>query len=76
MEKFSRYFAAFSGATDWSEVQAAFNDVFHPDLCVVTLEGELNKGQWEEMAKGLLARAQRRQTLKSPANRGIRCTTA
>jgi len=31
MEKFRRYFEAFSAATEWSEVQPAFNDVFHPE---------------------------------------------
>ena len=56
MEKFRRYFEAFSAATEWSEVQPAFNDVFHPDLRVVTPEGKLNKGQWEETVKGLLAK--------------------
>jgi hypothetical protein len=54
MEKFRPYFEAFSTATDWSEVRPAFNDVFHPDLLVVTPDGELNKGQWEETVKGLL----------------------
>jgi hypothetical protein len=56
MEKFRRYIEAFDGATEWSEVQPLFNDVFHPDCRVVTEEGELDKGQWEEMAKGLLAK--------------------
>ena len=59
MEKFRRYFGAFSAATDWNEVQPAFNDVFHPDLCVVTPEGELSKGQWEETVKGLLVKGVR-----------------
>ena len=52
-EKFRRDFEAFSSATDWSEVQPAFNDAFHPDLRVVTPEGELDKGQWEETVRGL-----------------------
>ena len=32
------------------QVQPRFNDVFHPDLRVVTREGELNKGQWDVFA--------------------------
>lgn len=28
--------------------------MFHPDLRVVTPEGELDKGQWEDTVKGLL----------------------
>ena len=56
MEKFGRYFEAFSAADDWSDVQPAFNDVFHPDLRVVTPDGELDKGQWEETVRGLVAK--------------------
>lgn len=56
MEEFRRYFEAFSRATEWSEVQPAFNDAFHPDLHVVTPDGELNKAQWEETVKGLLVK--------------------
>ena len=56
MEKFERYLAAIDGTARWDDVEGLFEDLFHPDLVVVTADGEMNRDQWAEMTRGLLAR--------------------
>ena len=56
MEKFEKYLAAFDGAADWSQIEPLFDDLFHPDLLVLTADGEMDRTQWAEMAKGLADR--------------------
>jgi len=54
MEKFANYLAAFDGTGEWTQIRPLFDDLFHRDCVVVTADGELNKEQWAEMAKGLV----------------------
>jgi hypothetical protein len=56
MEKFEAYLGAFDGSPGWAEVEPLFDDAFHPDLVVVTADGELDKDQWKAMAEGLAER--------------------
>jgi hypothetical protein len=56
MEKFERYLAAVDGSTDWATVQPLFDDAFDDECVFVTADGEMNKQQWAEMAKGLVAK--------------------
>ena len=56
MEKFQRYIEAYDGSTDWDSVAELFDDAFADDCMFVTAEGEMDKVQWAEMAKGLRAK--------------------
>lgn len=56
MQKFENYLAAFDGSAVWDEVFPLFDDLFHPDLTVVTADGQMNKDEWGEIAKGLTDR--------------------
>lgn len=57
MDNFKAYLAAFGRTHDWAEIAPLFDAAFHPELVVVTADGELNKEQWAEMAKGLAAKS-------------------
>lgn len=56
MERFETYLEAFDGTRGWAEIRPLFDDAFHPDAVFVTADGEMNKEQWAEMAKGLADR--------------------
>lgn len=54
MEKFAKYMAAVDGGSDWATVQPLFDDAFDPECIFVTADGEYDKQQWSEMARGLV----------------------
>ncbi|MFQ5930643.1 MAG: hypothetical protein ACE5MK_13195 [Acidobacteriota bacterium] len=54
MEKFAKYLANIDGTRNWTQIRPLFDDLFHPDCVIVTPEGEFNKEQWAQMAKGLV----------------------
>ena len=56
MEKFEKYLGAFDGSRGWDEIEPLFDDLFHPDVVVVTADGELGKEEWKAMAKRLADR--------------------
>ena len=56
MEKFERYLASVNESDDWQAVKPYYDDAFHPDLVVVTADGEMNKAQWESMSESLVTR--------------------
>jgi len=55
-DKFETYLAAYNGANDWSAIRPLFDALFHPDAVFVTADGELNKAQWAEMHRNLVAK--------------------
>lgn len=56
MDKFVKYISAIDGTRSWSDIKPLFNDLFHPSCVFVTADGELNREQWAEMAKGLVSK--------------------
>lgn len=54
MEKFAKYLAAVDGSNTWAVVGPLFDAAFHPDAVIVTSDGEFDKEQWADMAKGLV----------------------
>jgi hypothetical protein len=55
MTALANYFAGFTGDADWEALQPVFDAAFHPELVVVTGDGERTRDQWVEAVKGLLA---------------------
>jgi hypothetical protein len=55
MKILQNYFDGINESSDWAALQPAFDAAFHPDLVILTSEGERNRQQWVEAVTALLA---------------------
>lgn len=55
IDEFRSYFNSMDGSATWESVKPHFDAVFHDDLVVVTVNGEVDKAGWAGAVKGLIA---------------------
>ena len=68
VESTKSYLEAFDGNATWDSIKPLFDEVMHPALQVVTAEGILTRGEWEQAVRGMLARGMKASEIEIRAD--------